>query len=416
MEGSTMATQESRKRTKPAAKPDEETEVAQEKAGQEKGKKEPTETQELLVVAQEEVERERKARAQAEKDARDVLAATQEEVERERKARVEAQKALTDAEKAMAAAKVEVEEERKARVEVEKALTQAQETLAATRTEAKQERQARARIEETLTEAKEALSTAQRELKRERQARSEAEQAKADAEEALAEAMKASSFKMKNTEPPSTTPEEGAEQRVSFLVKVTHDEQGRPRYSEIEPSKKDREPKKFVGLDGHGLVRYMEEHLRSLVLTEPITPPTSARESVEPEVSQSRKPTTNLTISEVQVFRLAAPGTATLFLNPAEAFLIRVLFQLGGPEASSLVAQGSPFEVAVSANEMTGGTSTPLTTYRANLVEEVLEYSAYIQGQGLPPGSYRLATKVTLREPRKMADQYMGPIVEVVEI
>jgi hypothetical protein len=414
MEGRKMAAKKGRKRKEPAAKPDdEETTVAEEKGGQEE-EKAPTETRKPSVTGQEEVERERQARFKAEKDAKDVLAATQEEVEQEHQARIKAEKALTDAKEALAAAMEEVEEERKARSKVEQTLIEAKETSEATETQAEQERQARAQIEETLTETKEALATAQRELKRERQARSEAEQARADAEEASAEAMKAARVKAENTEPPPTAPEQGAEERVSFLIKVTHDEQGRFRYSEIEPSKKDREPKKFVGLAGHGLVGYMEEHIRSLVVTEPITPPTPAPASIEPEVPQPLQPTTNLTISEVQVFRLKEPGVPTLFLSPEEAFLIQVLFQLEGPEAPSFVAQGSPFEVTVLAHERTSGTSKSLTTYRATLVEGVLEYTTHVKGQGLLPGFYRLVSKVTLQDAAKMRDQYEGPMLQVI--
>ena len=63
--------------------------------------------------------------------------------------------------------------------------------------------------------------------------------------------------------------------------------------------------------------------------------------------------------------------------------------------------------------EVTSGKYILLTTYRANLAENVLEYTAQMQVPGLPSGLYRLVTLVTLPAPINMGSQYKGPIVDV---
>jgi hypothetical protein len=105
-----------------------------------------------------------------------------------------------------------------------------------------------------------------------------------------------------------------------------------------------------------------------------------------------------------------------LMPGPEQAFVVQARFQLQGQEASALTTQGSSFEIKVYANTITGGTPGLLTTYNANLVEDVLDYTAQMRAPGLSPGLYRLITLVTLRGPVNMVGYHEGPIVEVAAV
>jgi len=56
---------------------------------------------------------------------------------------------------------------------------------------------------------------------------------------------------------PPSTPEEGIEQRISFIVRLTVDERGQPRRTEIEHAKSG-EKEAFPGLDVQRLVAFMK--------------------------------------------------------------------------------------------------------------------------------------------------------------
>ena len=112
--------------------------------------------------------------------------------------------------------------------------------------------------------------------------------------------------------------------------------------------------------------------------------------------SRPRRPQASLIVSTVRVFRPGEPELATLFSMPEEPFIVQARFHLQGTEARSLAAQGSSYYLKIYANELTSGKSQLLTTCSAELVQDVLEYTAPAEVSGLPPGLYRLSTVVTL--------------------
>jgi hypothetical protein len=206
-------------------------------------------------------------------------------------------------------------------------------------------------------------------------------QAQAEAERSLAGAPKA--MEAEPTEPgdteqsptPSETEVEGRQQQVSFIVRVTVDERGQPRRTEIEHAH----------------------------------PPTRA----ETPAPKRLGPASGPTISDVRVFRAGTPGAAVFILSSDEAFVLQASFHLGA-EVIPLTAQKPPFEMRIYAYEMTSGKPTLLSTHQGNLVEDVLDYAPETQVPGLPLGLYRLITLVTLQAPVTMVGCHEGPIVQVI--
>lgn len=361
-----MAAQEGAKRKRSASKPKKETRVAEEKA-RPKADKTLTETQEALV-------------------------ASQAEAERERQARVETEEALTDAKDVLAAAQAEVEEERQARIKTEKTLTETQEALAAAQMEAEEEGKARIETEKALTDAREALAAARKELERKHQSQGQIERSEDGEVRTEVKARKAGAAKTRNPQQAPTEPSEL--EPHSFTVKMTVDERGQPRWTTVKHAHTEKEDK-FPGLDVRRLVAFMEECIRPSGIRGP---------SIASET---------LSVSDVQVFRMGAGEATSLFLNPDEAFLVQVRFQLGGSEARSLTAEEPPFEVEVHARELRSGTSTPPTTYSANLVKDVMDYTAQVRVPGLSRGLYRLSTLVRLQPPIDVTRIYTGPVIDL---
>jgi len=102
------------------------------------------------------------------------------------------------------------------------------------------------------------LAAARAEVEQERQAWLKIGQARAEAKRALAEARQAMGAEEKNTEPPPTAlGEEGAERRVTFIVRLTVDERGQPRRTEVEHAQSGKK-ETFPGLDVHQLAAFMK--------------------------------------------------------------------------------------------------------------------------------------------------------------
>jgi hypothetical protein len=258
------------------------------------------------------------------------------------------------------------------------------------------------------------LEDEEAEVEQERQA--QAEQSRAEPERALPEARKAIEAEAENRElPPAAPAEKAAEEQVSFIVRLTVDERGRPRRTQIEPAKQDEEPGRFRGLNGQDLATYIERYISAPVTPEPITPPAPPPARAEAPTPEPLEPAISLVVSDVRVFRTGVPDVAALVLNPDEAFVIQARFRLG-PEALSLTAQESAFQVRVLARELTSGTSTPLATDKGGLARDVLEYPVKMQALGLSPGLYRLLTLVTLRAPVNLLGHYEGPIIHVTGV
>ena len=311
----------------------------------------------------------------------------------EEKARLEAEDALQAAQETLITTQAELEHERKARVESERALTEAQ-------AEIKNEHQSRLTAERALTKVKKELTDAQAEVKQEGQIRDEAEQAKA-------EAVKAENL--------SAVPEEGSEeQRVTFVVRVTADEQGQPRRTEIEHAQS-RQKKSFSTLDANKLSDFIKRHLGTSVVPEQSLPTTRPPATDKVPPPGSSHPDATLTIANVKLVRAGVPGGMNLRLNPNEPFVIQVSLKLEGPEALSLTAQESGYEVQIYARNESSGTALSPVTYRGNLIKDTLDYATRVEAPGLLPGLYRLLTLVILRAPTKLAGHHEGPVFQVGE-
>jgi len=266
--------------------------------------------------------------------------------------------------------------------------------------------------------AQEALKVAQAEVERERQARIKAEQARAEAERALAEAKKAMAVKAKKTEPLTELLEIKPKQPVSSVAGLPLDERGQAPRTEVEHV---QSSKKKTILPVQQLAAFMKACIIPPTFQEPATPvlpeqtilPAPPPIRVRAPTQEPPKSMFRVTILNIFVSHIGAPGVMTLILNSEEAFLVQARFQLQGPEAPSLRAWESSFEIKVFVKELTSGKSRLLTTYNANLVKDVLEYTAQIQVPGLSTGIYQLITLVTLH-PLNMAGYHEGPIIQVL--
>jgi len=98
----------------------------------------------------------------------------------------------------------------------------------------------------------------EKKVEQERQTQAKAEQAKAEAESALMEARRAIRAEIENMEPLHTAlGEEGAERRVTFIIRLTVDEQSQPRWTEVEHARSGSK-ETFLGLDVHRLDAFMK--------------------------------------------------------------------------------------------------------------------------------------------------------------
>lgn len=192
-----------------------------------------------------------------------------------------------------------------------------------------------------------------------------------------------------------------AEQRVSFVVRVTFDARGRPLWTEVEHARSGKK-EIFPSLDVQRLAAFVK------VCILPARRRTATQEFTKRAVS--------LNILDVKIFSVHSPGMMTLTLDPDENFVVQCRFLLQGPDALSLTADGFSFQMKVYANEVTSGKSRLLTTHSANLVKDVLEYTHQADAPGLSPGLYRLITLVTLHTPIKMAAHHTRLIIHVAGI
>jgi hypothetical protein len=195
-------------------------------------------------------------------------------------------------------------------------------------------------------------------------------------------------------QPVSSKQEKGEEQRISFALRVTVDERGEPKRTEIEHPQSQRK-KHVQGLDLQELESFMKEC---------ISPPIAVRASAAPEL---------LTISEVQVLRAGARGGETLGLKPGEAFEIRVRFLLRDADVKAMTSHCPSYQVQVYAKEAANGTSALLTTHDGHLTEGCADYAPRIVIPGLPRGLFRLLTMVTLLAPNKGLVHRDGPSINV---
>ena len=125
-------------------------------------------------------------------------------------------------------------------------------------------------------------------------------------------------------------------------------------------------------------------------------------------------PKFRIVLTAVQVFPLASQTSMTSRLVPKQSFIVQARFQLQGEDVRSLTAQEHFFEVKVYTNEMTSGSTKLLTTYRAKLIRDVMEYDVRREVPGLLPGLYRISIVIFLRKPVKLGGFYDKTIIHVI--
>ena len=196
---------------------------------------------------------------------------------------------------------------------------------------------------------------------------------------------------------PAPTVEEGEEQRISFVVRLTVDERGEPRRTEIEHAQSGKK-ETFPALNVGRLSAFMKSCIRP------------------PAVEERPMPSGPLAISEVQVFRPHFPDKAVAHVDPDEPFVMQADFQLQSSDAESLAMQHLAFEMKIYAHEVTSGRSTLIGQYRQELMKDVLQYSPQVEASGLSSGIYRLVTLITVPAPINIGGYHEGPILRVGEV
>jgi len=316
-----------------------------------------------------------------------------------------------DAHEGMEREALVVKRDKETRVAIEKTKAGARATLSRGKAKKKTEQKA----EKSLSKSQGALAATQTEVEPDRQARAKVKQTRAKAEKASAKTKKVARGRAKKEKQlPISLEKEGAEQRVSFIVRLTVDEQGQPRRTEIEHAQSGKK-EVFPALDVQRLASFIQACIGSISPKPaiPAAPPPARARAPMSEIITSAA---SLIVSDVQVFPLGTPGMMALTLNSDEGFTIQTRFRLHGPDAPSLAAQAFSFKVKVYIKEITVGMSSLLATYTANLVKDVVAYTAQTQPISLPGGLYRLTTLVTLEAPVKLAGFLEGPVVQVAGV
>lgn len=282
-------------------------------------------------------------------------------------------------------------------------------------TQGKAKKKSKQEVEKSRPKAQRALTVTQVGIELNRQARAKVRQTRVKAEKASAKTKKTARGRAKKKKLPLIGLETaGAEQRVSFVVRLTIDEQGQPRRTEIEHAQSGKK-EVFPAFDVEHLVNFIQACI-SPISPKPAIPATPPRAKARVPSSRISTSTVSLIVVDVQVFPVGIPTRMTLTLNSDEAFTIQTRFRLQGPDAPALAAQAIPFKVKVYSKEITSGTSSLLASLTANLAKDVAAYTAQTQPLSLPVGLYRLTTLVTLDAPIKLAGFLEGPIVDVVGI
>ena len=192
----------------------------------------------------------------------------------------------------------------------------------------------------------------------------------------------------------------GSERRVSFIVRLTVDEQGQPRRTEIEHAQSGKK-ETFPALDVQRLAAFIERSIQ------PIS---------SPPVSKKPPVTINpLNLLDVRVSRMDTPDQTAMIINHDESFMIQVDFQLQDTAVFSLGGREVPYEIKIFVHEVTSGKYTLLATHKETLLEGVLEYAPRMQVPGLEPGLYRLMTLITVDVSVGMGGYHEGPMIRVVE-
>ena len=304
-----------------------------------------------------------------------------------------------------------VKRDKETRVAIEKTKAEARATLSRGKAKKKTEQEA----EKSPPKSQGALAATQTEVEPDRQTRARVKQNRAKAEKTSAKTKKVARGKAKREKQfPIGLEKEGAEQRISFVIRLTVDEQGQPRRTEIEHAQSGKK-EVFPALDIQNLISFMQACVTP-ISPKPAIPTTPAPVKAPIPTSETVTLAVSLTIIDVQVFRVGTPDVMALILAPDESFQIQIRFRLQGPDALSLAVQPLPFNIKVYTKEVTSGKSSLLTTYSTNLVKDAVAYTAQTQPLSLPGGLYRLTTLITLEAPVKLAGFFEGPVVQVAGV
>jgi len=217
---------------------------------------------------------------------------------------------------------------------------------------------------------------------------------------------------VKNTKTKDLNEGRVSRKRISFIVRITVDEQQQIHRTEIEHVES-RRKENFLNLEDKQLVAFMKAHITPTLLT-PRVPARLSSRSADIPISIPPRPKSHQIISSIQVFRLKNANFATLILTTREPFLVGIQFQIEEPQSNSVGIQGSSYEIKVYANKIINGKAGLLATYSAKLNPYVLQYFTLVTMPGLPPGFYRLFTLITLGNPVKQAGYCDGPVIQVI--
>jgi hypothetical protein len=336
------------------------------------------------------------------------------EVEKWKETASEFEAELKEALKNVLNLEAEIDQERKARQKLEEALEEAQENNSALEKELELERKERNAAEKALAKTKDLMSSVEKQLAQEKQARAEAEKAMSEAVQSSSEGSMLKEADIEKDEVSGEIAEaHGAEQRVSFVVRMIVDSQGQARRSEIEHIQSGKKKKIFPALDVTQLAAFMSSHLSATAPPEIVTlakaaPPLEKTAEVRPEVEGIY-----LDIKGVEIYRADDPRVPSLVFNAQEEMEISVDFQLSGTEASNLADRGIEYAITVHANAVASGASIVLAASRYQLSKDVVDYSSKMISKKITPGLYRLVTLVVLKSPERQAAYYEGPTIHM---
>lgn len=200
----------------------------------------------------------------------------------------------------------------------------------------------------------------------------------------------------------------GAEKPISFVVRVTADDQGQVRRTEIQDARSGKKSI-FPKLDGQRLIDFIMKSIKRAMASSPELKPVSPRDP-----KPSIKPKASLSIADAEIKSMGSTTKPGVF-DSKDAMRIENRFRIEGGEAASLTQQGGVFDIKIYANSMRSGKASLLTSKRGKLVKDVLEYREEMEVSDLSPGHYRLDTLVILQEPARVAEYHEGPRFHIIE-
>ena len=316
------------------------------------------------------------------------------------KADVEIAKAKADLKVALNQAK----SEQLARQKAEKALTEGLEDLSIARSDLEQERQARVEAIRELDALKESLGASLVAAEQERQARFKTDQENTEARialEVLKPIEKMSSGMQEITE---------GEQRISFVLRLTVDEKGHTKRTEIEHAQSGKKDV-FPSLNIDRLVGFINACIVTIEVEEDVTSRVTKESGKESPTY--KMPATGITIGGLQTESINNDNKNAVVFEPDKAFWLRTSFKLHGVEQVPTITKNVTYEITVYACGIDQKLNTQVARYSSNLVEGVLDYTVRMEVPGLSAGIYRLSTLVKILEPINAVSFYEGTIFEV---